>query len=100
MTVKRPGVTGENSNEVAKLVNTLNTVPSLGQGSGSIVVSNNNPPHGSQRLGLAESSSHKGRSFGLCMPARGRWSCLLEVQRVGLVEVRLNGWMDGCGRKG
>ncbi|KAJ6652800.1 hypothetical protein lerEdw1_010654 [Lerista edwardsae] len=59
VTVKRPGVTGENSNEVAKLVNTLNTVPSLGQGSGSIVVSNNSPAHGSQRLGLAESASQK-----------------------------------------
>lgn len=65
VTVKRPGVTGENSNEVAKLVNTLNTVPSLGQGSGSIVVSNNSPAHGSQRLGLAESSSQKGRLFRL-----------------------------------
>ncbi|CAH6917216.1 Pogz [Phodopus roborovskii] len=41
VTVKRPGVTGENSNEVAKLVNTLNTVPSLGQSPGPVVVSNN-----------------------------------------------------------
>ncbi|XP_061461832.1 pogo transposable element with ZNF domain isoform X5 [Rhineura floridana] len=59
VTVKRPGVTGENSNEVAKLVNTLNTVPSLGQSSGPIVVSNNSPAHGSQRAGISESSSQK-----------------------------------------
>uniref|UniRef100_A0A8C0EH15 Pogo transposable element with ZNF domain n=1 Tax=Bubo bubo TaxID=30461 RepID=A0A8C0EH15_BUBBB len=37
VTVKRPGVTGENSNEVAKLVNTLNTIPSLGQSPGNEV---------------------------------------------------------------
>lgn len=49
VTVKRPGVTGENSNEVAKLVNTLNTIPSLGQSPGPMVVSNNNSAHGSQR---------------------------------------------------
>ncbi|XP_060125584.1 pogo transposable element with ZNF domain isoform X4 [Zootoca vivipara] len=59
VTVKRPGVTGENSNEVAKLVNTLNTVPSLGQSSGPIVVSNNSPAHVSQRAGISESSSQK-----------------------------------------
>ncbi|XP_044305047.1 pogo transposable element with ZNF domain isoform X4 [Varanus komodoensis] len=59
VTVKRPGVTGENNNEVAKLVNTLNTVPSLGQSSGSIVVSNNSPAHGSQRAGISESPSQK-----------------------------------------
>ncbi|XP_077176455.1 pogo transposable element with ZNF domain isoform X1 [Paroedura picta] len=59
VTVKRPGVTGENNNEVAKLVNTLNTVPSLGQSSGPIVVSNNSPAHGSQRGNLSESSSMK-----------------------------------------
>ncbi|XP_063001871.1 pogo transposable element with ZNF domain [Elgaria multicarinata webbii] len=59
VTVKRPGVTGENSNEVAKLVNTLTTVPSLGQTSGSIVVSNNSPAHGSQRAGISESPSQK-----------------------------------------
>ncbi|XP_062821343.1 pogo transposable element with ZNF domain isoform X2 [Anolis carolinensis] len=52
VTVKRPGVTGENNNEVAKLVNTLTTVPSLGQGPGPIVVSNNSPAHGSQRGGI------------------------------------------------
>lgn len=60
MTVKRPGVTGENSNEVAKLVNTLNTVPSLGQSPGPLVVSNNSPAHGSQRPSVSESSSLKG----------------------------------------
>ncbi|XP_015271524.1 PREDICTED: pogo transposable element with ZNF domain [Gekko japonicus] len=59
VTVKRPGVTGENNNEVAKLVNTLNTVPSLGQSSGPIVVSNNSPAHGSQKVGVSESSSLK-----------------------------------------
>ncbi|XP_042295646.1 pogo transposable element with ZNF domain isoform X2 [Sceloporus undulatus] len=57
--VKRPGMTGENSNEVAKLVNTLNTIPSLAQSSGPIVVSNNSPAHGSQRVGTSESSSQK-----------------------------------------
>ncbi|NWX93019.1 POGZ protein, partial [Nothoprocta pentlandii] len=57
VTVKRPGVTGENSNEVAKLVNTLNTIPSLGQSPGPLVVSNSSPVHGSQRLSVAESSS-------------------------------------------
>ncbi|XP_054853799.1 pogo transposable element with ZNF domain [Eublepharis macularius] len=57
VTVKRPGVTGENNNEVAKLVNTLNTVPSLGQSSGPITVSNNSPAHGSQRGSVSESSS-------------------------------------------
>ncbi|NXK43286.1 POGZ protein, partial [Piprites chloris] len=55
VTVKRPGVTGENSNEVAKLVNTLNTVPSLGQSPGPLVVSNSSP--GSQRSSVSESSS-------------------------------------------
>ncbi|KYO19691.1 pogo transposable element with ZNF domain isoform D [Alligator mississippiensis] len=59
VTVKRPGVTGENSNEVAKLVNTLNTVPSLGQSPGPLVVSNNSPAHGSQRPSVSESSSLK-----------------------------------------
>ncbi|XP_053134200.1 pogo transposable element with ZNF domain isoform X2 [Hemicordylus capensis] len=59
VTVKRPGVTGENSNEVAKLVNTLNTVPSLGPSSGPIVVSNNSPAHSSQRVSVSESSSQK-----------------------------------------
>lgn len=56
VTVKRPGVTGENSNEVAKLVNTLNTIPSLGQSPGPVVVSNNNSSHGSQRTSGPESS--------------------------------------------
>ncbi|XP_060112166.1 pogo transposable element with ZNF domain isoform X2 [Heteronotia binoei] len=59
VTVKRPGVTGENNNEVAKLVNTLNTVPSLGQSSGPLVVPNNSPAHGSQKVGVSESSSLK-----------------------------------------
>ncbi|XP_019412493.1 PREDICTED: pogo transposable element with ZNF domain isoform X7 [Crocodylus porosus] len=59
VTVKRPGVTGENSNEVAKLVNTLNTVPSLGQSPGPLVVSNNSPAHSSQRPSVSESSSLK-----------------------------------------
>nr|XP_034355826.1 pogo transposable element with ZNF domain isoform X4 [Arvicanthis niloticus] len=45
VTVKRPGVTGENSNEVAKLVNTLNTIPSLGQSPGPVVMSNNSSAH-------------------------------------------------------
>ncbi|CAO2599112.1 Pogo transposable element with ZNF domain [Lemmus lemmus] len=53
VTVKRPGVTGENSNEVAKLVNTLNTVPSLGQSPGPVLVSNNSS---SQRTSGPESS--------------------------------------------
>ncbi|KAM6106593.1 pogo transposable element with ZNF domain isoform 2-T2 [Pterocles gutturalis] len=57
VTVKRPGMTGENSNEVAKLVNTLNTVPSLGQSPGPLVVSNSSPVHGSQRSSVSESSS-------------------------------------------
>ncbi|XP_069734632.1 pogo transposable element with ZNF domain isoform X3 [Phaenicophaeus curvirostris] len=57
VTVKRPGVSGENSNEVAKLVNTLNTVPSLGQSPGPLVVSNSSPVHGSQRSNMSESSS-------------------------------------------
>ncbi|XP_074665299.1 pogo transposable element with ZNF domain isoform X2 [Strix aluco] len=78
VTVKRPGVTGENSNEVAKLVNTLNTIPSLGQSPGNevaklvntlntipslgqspgpLVVSNSSPVHGSQRSSVSESSS-------------------------------------------
>ncbi|NXX97446.1 POGZ protein, partial [Centropus bengalensis] len=57
VTVKRPGVSGENSNEVAKLVNTLNTVPSLGQSPGPLVVSNSSPVHGSQRSTASESSS-------------------------------------------
>nr|XP_009933662.1 PREDICTED: pogo transposable element with ZNF domain [Opisthocomus hoazin] len=57
VTVKRPGVTGENSNEVAKLVNTVNTVPSLGQSPGPLVVSNSSPVHGSQRSSVSESSS-------------------------------------------
>ncbi|NXT80127.1 POGZ protein, partial [Zapornia atra] len=57
VTVKRPGVTGENSNEVAKLVNTLNTIPSLGQSPGPLVVSNSSPVHGSQRSSISESSS-------------------------------------------
>ncbi|XP_026639755.1 pogo transposable element with ZNF domain isoform X3 [Microtus ochrogaster] len=53
VTVKRPGVTGENSNEVAKLVNTLNTVPSLGQSPGPVLVSNNSS---AQRTSGPESS--------------------------------------------
>ncbi|EPY79604.1 pogo transposable element with ZNF domain isoform 4 [Camelus ferus] len=56
VTVKRPGVTGENSNEVAKLVNTLNTIPSLGQSAGPLVVSNNSSAHGSQRTSGPEAS--------------------------------------------
>uniref|UniRef100_A0A8C3W2P4 Pogo transposable element with ZNF domain n=1 Tax=Catagonus wagneri TaxID=51154 RepID=A0A8C3W2P4_9CETA len=56
VTVKRPGVTGENSNEVAKLVNTLNTIPSLGQSPGPVVISNNSSAHGSQRTSGPESS--------------------------------------------
>uniref|UniRef100_A0A8C8YNX2 Pogo transposable element with ZNF domain n=1 Tax=Prolemur simus TaxID=1328070 RepID=A0A8C8YNX2_PROSS len=56
VTVKRPGVTGENSNEVAKLVNTLNTIPSLGQSPGPVVVSNSSSAHGSQRTSGPESS--------------------------------------------
>uniref|UniRef100_A0A673U618 Pogo transposable element with ZNF domain n=1 Tax=Suricata suricatta TaxID=37032 RepID=A0A673U618_SURSU len=56
VTVKRPGVTGENSNEVAKLVNTLNTIPSLGQSPGPVVASNNSSAHGSQRTSGPESS--------------------------------------------
>uniref|UniRef100_A0A4X2LAP0 Pogo transposable element with ZNF domain n=1 Tax=Vombatus ursinus TaxID=29139 RepID=A0A4X2LAP0_VOMUR len=59
VTVKRPGVTGENSNEVAKLVNTLNTIPSLGQSPGPMVVSNNSPAHSSQRTSGPESSAMK-----------------------------------------
>ncbi|XP_070622407.1 pogo transposable element with ZNF domain isoform X2 [Erythrolamprus reginae] len=57
--VKKPGVLGENSNEVAKLVNTLSTVPSLAQSSGPLVVPNNSQAHGSQRTGFSESSSQK-----------------------------------------
>ncbi|XP_070806454.1 LOW QUALITY PROTEIN: pogo transposable element with ZNF domain [Pituophis catenifer annectens] len=57
--VKKPGMAGENSNEVAKLVNTLSTVPSLAQSSGPLVVPNNSQAHGSQRTGLSESSSQK-----------------------------------------
>lgn len=60
--MKKPGMAGENSNEVAKLVNTVNTVPSLAQSSGSMVVPNNSQAHGSQRTGLSESSSQKGAS--------------------------------------
>ncbi|XP_051013637.1 pogo transposable element with ZNF domain [Acomys russatus] len=45
VTVKRPGVTGENSNEVAKLVNTLNTIPSLGQSPGPVLVPSSSPAH-------------------------------------------------------
>lgn len=60
--MKKPGVAGENSNEVAKLVNTLNTVPSLAQSSSPLVVPNNSQAHGSQRTGLSESSSQKGVS--------------------------------------
>uniref|UniRef100_A0A8C0WUZ3 Pogo transposable element with ZNF domain n=1 Tax=Castor canadensis TaxID=51338 RepID=A0A8C0WUZ3_CASCN len=56
VTVKRPGVTGENSNEVAKLVNTLNTIPSLGQSPGPLVVSNNSSAHGAQRTSGPEST--------------------------------------------
>ncbi|XP_026543751.1 pogo transposable element with ZNF domain isoform X2 [Notechis scutatus] len=56
--VKKPGMAGEN-NEVAKLVNTLNTVPSLAPGSGALMVPNNSQAHGSQRTGLSESSSQK-----------------------------------------
>ncbi|XP_055973460.1 pogo transposable element with ZNF domain isoform X2 [Sorex fumeus] len=56
VTVKRPGGTGENSSEVAKLVNTLNTIPSLGQSPGPMVVSNNNSAHGSQRTSGPEPS--------------------------------------------
>nr|XP_044993929.1 pogo transposable element with ZNF domain [Jaculus jaculus] len=56
VTVKRPGVTGENSGEVAKLVNTLNTVPSLGQSPGPVVVPNSSPAHGAQRASGPESS--------------------------------------------
>lgn len=56
VTVKRPGVTGENNNEVAKLVNTLNTIPSLGHSPGPVVVPNNSSAHGSQRTGGPESS--------------------------------------------
>uniref|UniRef100_A0A8V5H1G0 Pogo transposable element with ZNF domain n=1 Tax=Melopsittacus undulatus TaxID=13146 RepID=A0A8V5H1G0_MELUD len=50
VTVKRPGVTGENSNEVAKLVNTLNTIPSLGQSPGPLVVSNSSPVQSGDEL--------------------------------------------------
>ncbi|XP_042641458.1 pogo transposable element with ZNF domain isoform X3 [Tyto alba] len=58
VTVKRPGVTGQSpGNEVAKLVNTLNTIPSLGQSPGPLVVSNSSPVHGSQRSSVSESSS-------------------------------------------
>ncbi|XP_039219415.1 pogo transposable element with ZNF domain [Crotalus tigris] len=58
--VKKPGVAGgENSNEVAKLVNTLNTVPSLAQSSGPLVVPNNSQAHGSHRTGISEPSSQK-----------------------------------------
>uniref|UniRef100_A0A8C6QJ70 Pogo transposable element with ZNF domain n=1 Tax=Nannospalax galili TaxID=1026970 RepID=A0A8C6QJ70_NANGA len=56
VTVKRPGVTGENSNEVAKLVNTLNTIPSLGQSPGPMVASNNSSAHSAQRTSGPESS--------------------------------------------
>uniref|UniRef100_A0A8C9QKD5 Pogo transposable element with ZNF domain n=1 Tax=Spermophilus dauricus TaxID=99837 RepID=A0A8C9QKD5_SPEDA len=56
VTVKRPGVTGENSNEVAKLVNTLNTIPSLGQSPGPLVVSNNSSAHGAQRTSGPDTS--------------------------------------------
>ncbi|XP_009889983.1 PREDICTED: pogo transposable element with ZNF domain [Charadrius vociferus] len=62
VTVKRPGVTGENSSEVAKLVNTLNTIPSLGQSPGPLVVSNSSPVHGSQRSSVSESSSSSSSS--------------------------------------
>uniref|UniRef100_A0A8C0B633 Pogo transposable element with ZNF domain n=1 Tax=Buteo japonicus TaxID=224669 RepID=A0A8C0B633_9AVES len=65
VTVKRPGVTGENSNEVAKLVNTLNTIPSLGQSPGPLVVSNSSPVHGSQRSSVSESSSSPIPTFDL-----------------------------------
>ncbi|XP_058016339.1 pogo transposable element with ZNF domain isoform X5 [Ahaetulla prasina] len=57
--VKKPGMAGENSNEVAKLVNTLHTVPSLAQSSGPLVVPNNSQAHGSQRTGISESPSQK-----------------------------------------
>lgn len=67
VTVKRPGVTGENSNEVAKLVNTLNTVPSLGQSPGPMVVSNSSPVHGSQRSSVSESSSSSSSLKGMVM---------------------------------
>lgn len=71
VTVKRPGVTGENSNEVAKLVNTLNTIPSLGQSPGPLVVSNSSPVHGSQRSSVSESSSSssslKGTGCSSCL---------------------------------
>lgn len=65
VTVKRPGVTGENSNEVAKLVNTLNTIPSLGQSPGPLVVSNSSPVHGSQRSSVSESSSSSSSLKGM-----------------------------------
>ncbi|XP_061872306.1 pogo transposable element with ZNF domain isoform X8 [Colius striatus] len=49
-------------NEVAKLVNTLNTIPSLGQSPGPLVVSNSSPVHGSQRSSVSESSSSSSSS--------------------------------------
>ena len=53
VTVKRPGVTGENSNEVAKLVNTLNTIPSLGQSPGPL------------QLEQGSEADQKGRTTGI-----------------------------------
>ncbi|NXM69629.1 POGZ protein, partial [Serilophus lunatus] len=55
VTVKRPGVTGDSSPEVAKLVNTLNTVPSLGQSPAPLGGSNSSPA--SQRSNVSESSA-------------------------------------------
>uniref|UniRef100_A0A6I8N285 Pogo transposable element with ZNF domain n=1 Tax=Ornithorhynchus anatinus TaxID=9258 RepID=A0A6I8N285_ORNAN len=55
VTVQRASVASENSHEVAKLVNTLHTVPSLGQSPGP----NSSPAHGSQRPGGPEGSAKK-----------------------------------------
>lgn len=81
VTVKRPGVTGENSNEVAKLVNTLNTIPSLGQSPGPLVVSNSSPVHGSQRSSVSESSSSSSLKGTVCSSSCHRL-ILLRTQKL------------------
>uniref|UniRef100_A0A8C5IG25 Pogo transposable element derived with ZNF domain n=1 Tax=Junco hyemalis TaxID=40217 RepID=A0A8C5IG25_JUNHY len=58
VTVKRPGVPGDGGSggpEVAKLVNTLGTVPSLAHGPAALAVPNSSP--GSAQRGPASSSS-------------------------------------------
>lgn len=84
VTVKRPGVTGENSSEVAKLVNTLNTIPSLGQSPGPLVVSNSSPVHGSQRSSVSESSSSSSSLKGM---VHSNSSCLSATDSAESSEV-------------